>query len=409
MFKFYNHASFLLDDILVDPWFSDSVFLSSWDLLSELKYNINAINFNYLFISHEHPDHFHIPTLRTINNPESKTVIFHKTIDGKVLKFIKEMGFKTLECANSEYQDLNFGKLRVESNGFDSFFVYKKKSGGTYVNLNDYQVVDEKDLTKLQITNVDFLLSQFTYANWAGNKGDNQTPKRAQRIIYDRLSTQFKILKPKKWIPFASYNYFSHEENFHMNQYVPTMSDIKSFADSKKIDYYFPQPDTYYDERLSSVGVQYFTTMKKMVKPKHKNNPKPFDDVKESFQKMCDDIHYYNDMTLFDAEETYVKVSDWNCIIKYDIKSRNFERVEQSNYDIALSSECFDFMIKNKWGRGTVMISGRCELNLETVNRFFNQTNLWYNNNIGKYLGKNLQLKEIVNQDNFYNRLISDL
>ena len=101
MFKFYNHASFLLDDILVDPWFSDSVFLSSWDLLSELKYNINAINFNYLFISHEHPDHFHIPTLRTINNPESKTVIFHKTIDGKVLKFIKEMGFKTLECGNS--------------------------------------------------------------------------------------------------------------------------------------------------------------------------------------------------------------------------------------------------------------------------------------------------------------------
>ena len=86
---------------------------------------------------------------------------------------------------------------------------------------------------------MDFLLSQFTYANWAGNKGDNQTPKRAQRIIYDRLSTQFKILKPKKWIPFASYNYFSHEENFHMNQYVPTMSDIKSFADSKKIDYYF--------------------------------------------------------------------------------------------------------------------------------------------------------------------------
>ena len=36
MFKFYNHASFLLDDILVDPWFSDSVFLSSWDLLREL-------------------------------------------------------------------------------------------------------------------------------------------------------------------------------------------------------------------------------------------------------------------------------------------------------------------------------------------------------------------------------------
>ena len=87
MFKFYNHSSFLIDDILVDPWFSGSVFLSSWDLLSELKYNINSINYNYIFISHEHPDHFHIPTLKEISNPEAKTIIFHKTVDGKVLNF----------------------------------------------------------------------------------------------------------------------------------------------------------------------------------------------------------------------------------------------------------------------------------------------------------------------------------
>ena len=74
-----------------------------------------------------------------------------------------------------------------------------------------------------------------------------------------------------------------------------------------------------------------------------------------------------------------------------------------------MSSECLDFMMKNKWGRGTVLISGRCQLNTDTVNKFFNQTNLWYNNNIGRYLGKNLFLTDIVNQDNFYNRLIQDL
>ena len=59
--------------------------------------------------------------------------------------------------------------------------------------------------------------------------------------------------------------------------------------------------------------------------------------------------------------------------------------------------------------RNTVMISGRCQVNYQTVNNFFNQTNLWYYNNIGKFLGKNLILKEIVNQDNFYQRLIGDL
>ena len=408
MFKFYNHSSFLIDDILVDPWFSGSVFLSSWDLLSELKYNINSINYNYIFISHEHPDHFHIPTLKEISNPEAKTIIFHKTVDGKVLNFIKEMGFKTLECVNGDYNDLNFGSLRVESNGFDSFFVYKKKTGVTYVNLNDYQVIDEKDLIKLGITNVDFLLSQFTYANWAGNKDDEQTPKKAQSIIYERLSKQFKILKPKKWIPFASYNYFSHEENFYMNKHVPSLDDIKKFAESKDINCYFPHPDTYYDERLSSMGVQYFTTMKKLIKPKHKNKPVDFKNLEISFNKMCDTLHLDNDMKEFNADTCVIEISDLKQSVEFDIKNKVFEKTN-SNYDISMSSECLDFMMKNKWGRGTVLISGRCQLNTDTVNKFFNQTNLWYNNNIGRYLGKNLFLTDIVNQDNFYNRLIQDL
>ena len=51
-------------------------------------------------------------------------------------------------------------KLKLESNGFDSFFVYKTKTK-TYVNLNDYQVTDEKDLQKLQLKKVDYLLFNF--------------------------------------------------------------------------------------------------------------------------------------------------------------------------------------------------------------------------------------------------------
>ena len=114
-------------------------------------------------------------------------------------------------------------------------------------------------------------------------------------------------------------------------------------------------------------------------------------------------------MSLFDAEETYIKVTDWKNVIKYDIKSRTFEIVSQLENDIEMSSECLHFLIKNKWGRGTVLISGRCQINYDKANNFFNQTSLWYNNNIGKYLGKNLLLKEIVNQDNFYQRLMGDL
>ena len=405
MFRFLNHASFLVDDILVDPWFDDSIFLNGWNLLKNFDYDINRLSYQYIFISHEHPDHFHIPTLKKIANPESKTIIFHKTLDSKVIDFVKKMGFNVLECENDRFYKLNFGRIKVQSNGFDSFFIYKT-SDKTIVNMNDYQVNNIDELTKLNETNVDLLFSQFTYANWAGNKDDVTLPKKAQRIINDRLSMQFKVFKPKMWVPFASYIYFSHEENFYMNKHVPSLSDIKRFAETKNIKCCFPTPDCIFNERMGDNAVQYWTTMKTMIQPQHKNNVQPLEEVKASFLEMCDEIHDKNDMSLFDAEETYISVPDWGNVIKYDIKNITFEIVSQLENDIQMSSECLHFLIKNKWGRGTVLISGRCQINYEKANNFFNQTNLWYNNNIGKYLGKNLILNEIVNQDNFYERLI---
>ena len=407
MFRFLNHSSFIVGNILVDPWFKESVFLNSWNLLKEFDYDINKLKYEYIYLSHEHPDHFHIPTLKKIANPESKTVIFHKTTDGKVVDFVKNMGFKILECENDMFYNLNFGKIKVQSNGFDSFFIYKTNTGQTIVNMNDYQVKDASELEKLNETNVDYLFSQFTYANWAGNKDDDMLPKKAQRIINDRLSIQFKVFKPKTWIPSASYIYFSHEENFYMNKHTPSFSSIKAFAESKNINCVFPTPDMIHNNRMGDNAIQYWTTMRGLINPIHKNNVQPLEEVKASFLTMCEEIHNNNDMSLFNEKETYINVSDWSNVIKYDIKNIEFEIVTQLENDIIMSSECLHFLIKNKWGRGTVLISGRCQINYEKANNFFNQTNLWYYNNIGKHLGTNLTMSEIVNQDNFYEELIN--
>ena len=72
MFRFLNHSSFVMDSILVDPWFKDSIFLNGWNLLKEFEYDINKMYYEYIWISHEHPDHFHIPTLKQIKNPNRK-------------------------------------------------------------------------------------------------------------------------------------------------------------------------------------------------------------------------------------------------------------------------------------------------------------------------------------------------
>jgi len=187
-----------------------------------------------------------------------------------------------------------------------------------------------------------------------------------------------------------------------MNEYVPPLTDIKRFADVNKVECVFPVPETFIHSRMSENGLQYWSTMRKIIKPLHKNNTIKKEKVIKSFSSMCEELHNKNDMTLFDAEETYIKVTDWNTVIKYDIKNKTFEEVSQLENDISMSSECLCFLIENKWGRGTVLISGRCQINYDNANNFFNQTNLCYYTNIGKYLGENLSLDEIVNQDNFY-------
>src|SRR4029434_3828563 len=73
MFKlrFHAHACTSLEVdgqvLLTDPWFDGTVFNRSWAL--RVKPDLAGIPFDRVrcvWVSHEHPDHFHLPSLRTI-------------------------------------------------------------------------------------------------------------------------------------------------------------------------------------------------------------------------------------------------------------------------------------------------------------------------------------------------------
>ena len=61
---FNNHASVTVKtkdiSILTDPWFNGSAFNDGWNLIYENKENEEFFlnNVNFIWISHEHPDHF---------------------------------------------------------------------------------------------------------------------------------------------------------------------------------------------------------------------------------------------------------------------------------------------------------------------------------------------------------------
>ena len=233
--RFINHASVLISNsssgLLCDPWYSGHAFNKGWNLLYENETKeINEILdlTNYIWISHEHPDHFSIKFFKEFGNKikQNKIIImFQNTKDKRVLSFLKKSGFevKELEFNNKIIIDSNFIFTCIKDGNYDSGLLIESENE-KILNLNDC-VVRSKDRAKEihKITgDIDILLTQFSYAAWKGGKRNLAWRQKAAQEKIEHIQLQIDYLRPKYIIPFASYIYFSNEDNKYLNDSVNT-------------------------------------------------------------------------------------------------------------------------------------------------------------------------------------------
>src|SRR5690606_18538880 len=122
--------------ILCDPWFTGSAFHDGWRLLHENSHDLSKLDYDWLWISHEHPDHFSIPTLKQIADRRSR-FIYQRTADQKVKKYLSR---------NHDVHELGdfekglFGDIECQlymSDGYDSAMLFTLPEGFKILNLND--------------------------------------------------------------------------------------------------------------------------------------------------------------------------------------------------------------------------------------------------------------------------------
>ena len=93
--EFINHAGYLIHGektILCDPWINGSVFNNGWRLLLDSKKNASDFKtVDYIWISHEHPDHFDPKFFNKIDSVFRKKIkiLFQYTRDKRVITFLK--------------------------------------------------------------------------------------------------------------------------------------------------------------------------------------------------------------------------------------------------------------------------------------------------------------------------------
>lgn len=226
--RFIGHAALEIDvagkRILTDPWIKGKAFDDSWALLSKPAEVVDRPD--YIWISHEHPDHLNYPSLRELaatwrNRP---TILYQKHASMRVLSSVSCLGFPVLELPINEWTHLiaNDAELRTAQiycgsvGTMDSFLVVRefdreKFSVRNVLLMNDcVPTKGHLKRIKKEIGDIDMLFTQFSIA---GHVTDDQPA--LDKI--QQMQDQIDILDPRRIVGYASFAYFCCGDNFPLN------------------------------------------------------------------------------------------------------------------------------------------------------------------------------------------------
>ena len=410
--KFLNHSSLILSTpktkILCDPWFKNTAFANGWSLLHDNSHNINEIEFDYIWISHEHPDHFSIPTLLDLK--KNCKFLFQETKDKKVKAFLESKGHTVVELKNKEVTMIgDLEVVCVVCDGYDSSLLVRYPDGKVLLNINDARVelnshlVNEIEPLLGGGEAIDLLAFQFSYANWAGNKGDKNIPRFLQNKIDSKNDEVISSLKPKAILPFASFVYFSHEENFFWND-NNWLNHVFMKYSSSQSTLIFPKPDQIitlsnlekrHYAKLNESALKFWSEKHRNIEIKDKIKPCSLVEIKESYLKFNSRLKEKNTFLNFARNGCNffinIKITDLDKTIKVGLVESSFDVVNEVE-SISISSETARFLFTQLFARGTLSINGRVSFNYESAHMFFLFFFIPYANNIGVFFNSAHQL-----------------
>lgn len=226
-----NHASFLIQDdalsfsLLTDPWYSGRVFLDGWELLAETRgLPLDVHGRFFVWISHEHPDHFSPNTLREIIKTYPDVQFLYQTsLDKRVVTWITRSGGSAIELPNGKKVRLVDGpSVLCRRLGSGDSYLIAESDGETFVNTND-AVLFKSDIKTIQrdckeFHAVDYLTCQFGIAGKVGNINDIEMRVEESSKIVSLVLSQVIKLGAKHYIPSASMKVFCRQDNCYMNR-----------------------------------------------------------------------------------------------------------------------------------------------------------------------------------------------
>lgn len=238
-----GHASVLVEAgpyrIVSDPWYLGRAFNEAWEVHPAPVWEPASLaEATHLWISHEHPDHLSVPTLRAIpaDVRAGLTVLFQRSWSSEVVGFLNKLGFgRLVEIEHGEKLSLgnDVGIMSWQVGHQDSALAIHHE-GETLLNLNDCKPTSAGARRLLaEIGPVDLLLDQFSIAGWAGNPDDGAALAASKQHALDTLFSHQQNFEPAATIPFASFMRFCHRENSYLNSAAVGLDEVADGWSSK--------------------------------------------------------------------------------------------------------------------------------------------------------------------------------
>lgn len=226
--------------ILTDPWLTGKAFNESWTLHPEPQLDTRLYSsINYLWISHEHPDHFSVATLKALPEDfkQRVTVLFQQRNSTKLFDTMREWGFRNFVALpdRTEIQLSPHTRLTCYQVGLIDSVLIVCDRDSLIVNLNDGDL-PRGDLRSIRrrFGTADLVLNQFSIAGMDGYFDPAVALPRAARAKLDYMTLAHRLLGAKFTVPFASFAYFSTVDNHHINQYANSIQDTQRHFDAHR-------------------------------------------------------------------------------------------------------------------------------------------------------------------------------
>lgn len=401
---FVGHACIVAEcadtSILMDPWLFGKIFNDSWSLLPQPKLDpVMLDKVDYIWLSHEHPDHCHFPSLDSFpaDFKARVTVLFQDRDYAKVFGALRKLGYQ-------RFKRLPHRQVVPLSDQPDATSVYCYHAGlmdsalavlgqsQVIFNANDARIsVGECKGILNDVGHVDVLLSQFSLAAYAGfEPHEKYLPQRAKQIL-ENVSSVHRALDAKVTIPFASFMYFSSLDNKYVNNFVNSARDAADYLKRHGQNAAVLYPGDIYEVGTahdSSQALEQFDQLPTVDERTYDPiQSKTMAEIVAAYENLAAQMREkYSMLLLRLLHPVTIRIPDLDTTVTFKLATGSLEEIDSSTRpDLVINSQPLWFGFKFPFGMQTLGVSARFKL-LRNFNNWKFHRILFSLNNGGVYL-----------------------